>query len=90
MKSLKQIKQYLELAENATPGPWKSEKHLMSYDDVLFVEASSTMGPALANALIRAIQSMKPIANDHQDEETRNHFKFALADIEKILSGGCK
>lgn len=98
-----QIKKYLELANKATPGPWRitEDYHILSapvgkgrlipYDkpDQDFIAASRTMGPALAKALIRAIERFQNIMEtpwSRPDSHLRVEASLALADIEKILN----
>lgn len=114
---IEQLKKYLELAEKATPGPWKPDYEEVGVSwpgkfilkdglplqfgwdgeegiyadnnfDLEFIAASRTMGPALAKALIRAIDALRDqnfwvctMCEANQEIVT-----VALADIEKILN----
>lgn len=62
-------------------------------DDDKFIAASRTMGPALAKALIRAVENLQEIESyeEHLDGmvafSMRQRCTEALADIEAILGG---
>lgn len=100
--NIEQIKKYLELAEKATPGPWQANLgKVFTPDDVwesgtepngVFIIASRTMGPAMAKALIIATDNLKTVRaawlNGLVQADVGNGVDQALADIEKILSGG--
>lgn len=81
-----QIKTYLELAE-------KVKRHEgyqggILEEDYDFTIQSRTMGPALAKAVLVAIDKLENIAGDSDIELAVADAKSALAYIETILSGG--
>lgn len=58
---------------------------VLAEPNLQFIAASRTMGPALAKALIRAVQMLESASKWSEDE---NEFDDTLADIERILGGG--
>lgn len=86
MTSIEQVEEYLELAAKATQ---KVEHPMDNIDEwIKFDRLSRTMGPALAKALIRAVEKLEQIYNDDSkdDNEMWSVAGEGLDDIDKILN----